>query len=119
MVCDRICKGEQTKVKTYDFDASIRAIAHPVRREILLWLKTPQLNFPEQEYGQELGVCVGQITGRCNLSKSTVSAHLNALKTADLVSLHRAGTVHFYRRNEEAIQSLGAYLKSLLTGDSC
>jgi ArsR family transcriptional regulator len=119
MVFDRQGIDEEKKVKRYDFDASIRAIAHPMRRQILLWLKSPQLYFPEQEYGQELGVCVGQITGRCSVSKSTVSAHLNALKAAGLVSLHRAGTVHFYKRNEDTIQCLGTHLKSLLTGDSC
>ncbi|HEY0290627.1 MAG TPA: helix-turn-helix domain-containing protein [Pseudomonas sp.] len=119
MVLDRLGIDDEEKVEKYDFDTSIRAIAHPLRRQILMWLKTPQLYFPEQEYGQELGVCAGQITGRCSLSKSTVSAHLNALKTAGLVSLHKAGTVHFYKRNEDAIQCLGAHLKSLLKGDPC
>ncbi|HEX8593903.1 MAG TPA: ArsR family transcriptional regulator [Pseudomonas sp.] len=113
MAFDRLAIDDEDTLQKCDLDASLRAIAHPLRRQILMWLKTPELYFPEQEYGQELGVCVGQITGRCKLSKSTVSAHLNALKTADLISLFKAGAVHFYKRKEDAIQCLGTHLKSL------
>ena len=104
---------DEAEVKEYDFDTSIRAIAHPLRRQILMWLKAPQLHFPDQQYGQELGVCVGQITQRCNLSKSTVSAHLNALRSGGLVELHKVGTVHFYRRNEDKIQRFCTAFKLL------
>jgi ArsR family transcriptional regulator len=97
-----------------DFDTSIRAIAHPLRRKILEWLKDPALHFPEQEYGQNLGVGVGQITLRCGLSQSTVSRHLTVLKEAALIDLHKSGQVHFFKRNEKLIQSLNSSLKKLL-----
>jgi ArsR family transcriptional regulator len=90
----------------YDFDIAMRAIAHPLRRKILGWLKDPLLSFPEQSYGQDLGVCVGQIVSRCDISQSTVSSHLALLKRAGLVELSKAGSVHFLRRNETAIQHL-------------
>ena len=101
----------------FDFDASIRAIAHPLRRKILEWLKDPALHFPEQEYGQNLGVCVGQLTLRCGLSQSTVSRHLTVLKEAALVDLHKAGHVHFFKRNEKLIQSFNTSLKKRLQGE--
>jgi ArsR family transcriptional regulator len=115
MVLERLAGDDEATL----FDASIRAIAHPLRRQILIWLKTPQLYFPEQKYGRELGVCVGQISMRCSLSKSTVSVHLNALRTAGLVELHKVGSVHFYKRNEDAIHSFGTDIKLLMQGDAC
>jgi ArsR family transcriptional regulator len=119
MAFDKGADDDELEMKEFDFDTSIRAIAHPLRRQILMWLKTPQQYFPDQQYGQELGVCVGQITRRCDLSKSTVSAHLNALRTAGLVDLHKVATVHFYQRNEETIQRFCIQLKVLLKGDLC
>jgi hypothetical protein len=35
------------------FDVTMRAIAHPVRRKILEWLKAPTLHFPPQPCGFE------------------------------------------------------------------
>jgi ArsR family transcriptional regulator len=93
-----------TSAAHHDFDIAMRAIAHPLRREILGWLKDPRLSFPKQAYGQDLGVCVGQIVSRCDISQSTVSSHLALLKRAGLVELIKAGSVHFLRRNETAIQ---------------
>ncbi len=43
------------------FDVSFLAISHPLRRQILEWLKDPLLYFPDQEYGHDLGVCAGQL----------------------------------------------------------
>jgi ArsR family transcriptional regulator len=93
-----------------DFNAAIRAIAHPIRRKILEWLKDPQLYFPDQEYGQELGVCIGQIVRRCEKSPSTVSSHLTLLKSAGLIELNKVGTVHFLRRNDAALEQFKATL---------
>lgn len=109
---------DEAQIEEFNFDASIRALAHPLRCQILIWLKAPQQYFPDQQYGQDLGVCVGQITLRCSLSKSTVSAHLNALRRGGLVDMHKVGTVHFYKRNELGIQCFASHLASLLNGDS-
>ncbi|TDV50254.1 ArsR family transcriptional regulator [Pseudomonas graminis] len=100
-----------------DFQVSIRAIAHPVRREILQWLKEPLRYFPDQEYGQHLGVCIGQIVLRCDLPQSTVSSHLALLKAAGLVEQRKSGTVHFLRRNEACIRSLAILVASQLQSE--
>lgn len=97
-----------------DLDSTIRALAHPLRRQILQWLKDPRVNFPNQRYGQDLGVCVGQVIGRCQQSPSSVSVHLALLKDAGLVTVKKAGTVQFLQRNEEAIQRFTADLGSRL-----
>ncbi|MGY4494473.1 ArsR/SmtB family transcription factor [Pseudomonas sp. TE3610] len=95
---------------TTRFDAVMRAYSHPMRRRILEWLKDPQANFPDQEYGHHMGVCMGQIVKRCRLSPSSVSNHLSLLRWVGLVQLHKSGQVHFFTRNEPVIESFKATL---------
>jgi ArsR family transcriptional regulator len=85
-----------------DLDEVIKALAHPVRREILQWLKAPEKHFADQAYPLEAGVCAGQFV-RCGLSQSTVSTHLAVLARAGLVTTRRIGQWVFYKRNEETI----------------
>lgn len=87
-----------------DIDEVIKALAHPVRRDILHWLKTPEEYFADQEHPLEIGVCAGKIDQRTGLSQSTVSAHLATLQRAGLVTSKKVGQWHFFKRNEGAIQ---------------
>lgn len=96
-----------------DLDDIIKALAHPLRREILRWLKEPARYFPDQQHSLELGVCAGQIDQRAGLSQSTVSAHLAALQRAGLVTSRKVGQWHFFRRNEAAIEAFLARLDQL------
>ncbi|MBT9302576.1 helix-turn-helix transcriptional regulator [Pseudomonas sp. TAE6080] len=89
-----------------DLDEIIKALAHPVRRDILNWLKDPKVQFPEQVHNHEYGICAGQIDQRCGLSQSTVSAHLATLQRAGLISSQKVGQWHFFRRNEDVIQDV-------------
>jgi DNA-binding transcriptional ArsR family regulator len=93
-----------------DLDEIIKALAHPMRRDILDWLKDPQQHFADQHHSLENGVCAGQIDQRCGLSQSTVSAHLATLQRAGLISSKKVGQWHFFRRNEETIS---AFLQQL------
>ncbi|MFV3328890.1 ArsR/SmtB family transcription factor [Pseudomonas sp. NY15372] len=88
-----------------DLDEIIKALSHPVRREILIWLKDPAAQFPDQYHSTEHGVCAGQIDQRCGLSQSTVSAHLATLQRAGLITSQKIGQWHFFKRNEETIQA--------------
>ncbi|MBF6624206.1 MAG: transcriptional regulator [Pseudomonadales bacterium 32-61-5] len=88
-----------------DFDDIIKALAHPLRRDILQWLKEPQRYFPQQYHSLENGVCAGQIDQRAGLSQSTVSAHLATLQKAGLISSQKVGQWHFFKRNEPAIRA--------------
>ncbi|MBS7689691.1 helix-turn-helix transcriptional regulator [Pseudomonas lalucatii] len=88
-----------------DIDEVIKALAHPVRRDILHWLKTPEAYFADQENPLELGVCAGNIDQRTGLAQSTVSAHLATLQRAGLVSSRKVGQWHFFQRNEANIQA--------------
>jgi ArsR family transcriptional regulator len=96
-----------------DIDAIHKALANPMRREILRWLKEPATCFPDQAaqpHAFSYGVCAGQIDDRCGLSQSTVSAHLSTLQRAGLVTTQRYGQWVFYKRNEEVIQAFLAEL---------
>jgi ArsR family transcriptional regulator len=89
---------------TPDIDAIHKALANPVRRQILAWLKEPESFFSEQVHPLALGVCAGLIDQRTGLSQSTVSAHLSTLQKAGLVTVQRVGLWNFFKRNEDVIQ---------------
>ncbi|MCO6386798.1 helix-turn-helix transcriptional regulator [Aliihoeflea sp. 40Bstr573] len=93
-------------------DLILKALSHPVRRDMLDWLKTPAKHFPDQEHPLEMGVCAGQFA-RCGLSQSSVSAHLAALSEAGLVTQRRVGQWIFYKRDEAAIAAFRASLDTL------
>jgi DNA-binding transcriptional ArsR family regulator len=86
-----------------DIDAIHKALANPVRRQILEWLKEPEKYFADQLHPLSLGVCAGMIDHRCGLSQSTVSGHLATLQKAGLVSVTRLGQWNMFRRNDEVI----------------
>lgn len=97
-----------------DVDAIHKALANPVRREILAWLREPQVYFADQELLLDHGVCAGRIDARCGLSQSTVSAHLAALQKASLVSSKRVGQWVFFKRNEAVIEAFLAHMNAQL-----
>ena len=94
-----------------DIDEIIKALAHPVRREMLGWLKNPQKSFPAQVHSFELGVCAGKIFEKANLSQSTISAHLATLQRAGLVTPRKVGQWIFYSRNEALIEKFLEQIK--------
>ena len=93
-----------------DIDDIIKALAHPVRRQILDWLQAPLATFPDLRPSIDGGVCAGQIDQRAGLSQSTVSAHLATLQRAGLITSQKHGQWHFFKRNEDVIQ---AFLQQL------
>lgn len=95
-----------------DIDAIHKALANPVRRQILAWLRTPADYFADQEYPLDLGVCAGLIDQRTGLSQSTVSAHLATLQRAGLVTSKRIGQWIFFKRNEEVIDAFLHHMNS-------
>ena len=96
-----------------DLDEIIKALAHPVRREILQWLKEPEKHFADQDHPLELGVCAGKFA-RCGLSQSSVSAHLATLQRAGLVTTRKIGQWNFFKRNEEVVQAFLQHLGNQL-----
>lgn len=95
-------------------DDLIKAVAHPVRRDILYWLKTPELYFADQDHPLSLGVCAGKIERKTGLSQSTVSAHLATLQRAGAITSQKVGQWHFFKRDEVLIQQFLAQISSQL-----
>lgn len=88
---------------TIDIDAIHKALANPVRRQILNWLKQPEAFFANQLHPLSFGVCASLIDERTGLSQSTVSAHLATLQKAGLVTVQRVGQWNFFKRNDDVI----------------
>ncbi len=99
-----------------DPDDILKALSHPVRRDILNWLKNPETHFPEQHHPLELGVCANQIERRCDVSQSTVSAHLATLQRAGLIDARKIGQWVLFQRNEPAIAAFMQHLQADLLG---
>jgi len=98
-----------------DIDAIHKALANPVRRQILAWLKEPDKYFGEQVHQSlQAGVCAGLIDRRCGLSQSTVSAHLSTLVKAGLITSHRIGQWNYFKRNEEVILAFVDHMNAAL-----
>lgn len=97
-----------------ELDEMIKALSHPVRRDILNWLKQPEVYFADQEHPLSIGVCAGKIDQKTGLSQSTVSAHLATLQRAGFISSKKVGQWSFFSRNEDVIQHFLARLTDQL-----
>jgi DNA-binding transcriptional ArsR family regulator len=93
-----------------DFDAMIRALAHPFRRKVLQWLADPAGHFPEPEWALLRGVSAGMIHAKSGLSQSTVSGHLSQLERAGLVNAKRVGQWVLFSRNEASLHDFAHWL---------
>ncbi|SEJ67313.1 ArsR/SmtB family transcription factor [Paraburkholderia diazotrophica] len=93
-----------------DFDAMVRALAHPFRRKVLQWLADPASHFLDAEDAPLRGVSAGMIRSKSGLSQSTVSVHLSQLERARLVNAKRVGQWIIFSRNETAIHAFAGWL---------
>src|SRR5216683_6473897 len=86
-----------------------KALANPVRLQVLQWLRDPEHHFPMEQAiadPNEVGVCVSHIQAKTGLAQSTVSAYMASLERAGLVRSTRVGKWTHYRRDEERIAQL-------------
>ncbi|SOE23032.1 regulatory protein, arsR family [Spirosomataceae bacterium TFI 002] len=77
-------------------DAIFKALNDPTRREILLMLKDKDLN-------------AGKIAAQFNMSKPSISHHLDLLKQAELVSFEKAGQFINYSLNAKKLEEIFAW----------
>ena len=94
----------------------LKAIASPVRLQVLEWLKEPVVNFPSQVDGDLVvdGVCSDFIADKLGFAASTTSRHLTVLTDANLLLATRKRGWTFYRRNEPAIEEFTTELPGTL-----
>lgn len=84
----------------------IKALSNESRIQILQWLKEPEQHFTPHEGidMRKIGVCVGQVTERLNMTQSTASQYLTILHRAGLIKSERIGKYTYYKRDEEKIR---------------
>ncbi|MEX3900269.1 helix-turn-helix transcriptional regulator [Paraburkholderia sp. JPY432] len=88
-----------------DMNLIHKALANPLRRDILGWLRAPAATFPDDYAGHGRGVPVHAIQARSGLAQSTVSMHVALLVDAGLLVPRRVGQWVFLSRNEEVIRA--------------
>lgn len=100
-----------------DIDLISKALANPLRRQILLWLKYPEQYFSElnpSADGGAVGICAGRIEKRGNVAQSTMSNHLAVLQSSNLVEVRKYGQWSYFSRNEILIEQYIHYLQETL-----
>ena len=77
-----------------------KALADPTRREILMMLRKGDRS-------------AGEIADNCNISKPSISNHLNVLKQADLVGAEKQGQNVIYSLRTSVFEDMMQLLSSL------
>ena len=81
-----------------------KAIADPVRREILSLLKDGRMS-------------AGEIAERFNISFAAISKHLSLLKDADLVRDERVGKFIYYELNTSVLEDVLCWIATIKGGE--
>lgn len=79
---------------------TLRALADPVRREILHILKNGRLS-------------AGEITEHFDITAAAISRHLSVLKEADLIRDERQGKYIFYELNASVLEEIMLWITEL------
>ena len=79
---------------------TLRALADPIRREILNLLKAGRLS-------------AGEITDHFDVTAASISRHLSVLKEADLIRDHRQGKFIYYELNASVLEEIMLWITDL------
>lgn len=79
---------------------TLRALADPIRREILNLLKAGKLS-------------AGEITEHFDVTAASISRHLSILKEADLIRDHRVGKFIYYELNASVLEEIMLWITDL------
>ena len=88
------------EVRTMSLQNTMKALADPVRREILNTLKKGRLS-------------AGEITEHFDITAAAVSRHLSVLKEAGLIFDNREGKFIFYELNTSVLEEVLLWLSEL------
>jgi len=79
---------------------TLRALADPIRREILNLLKSGRLS-------------AGEITDHFPVTAASISRHLSVLKEADLIRDKREGKFIYYELNASVLEEIMLWITEL------
>ena len=83
---------------------TLKALADPIRREILNLLKSGRMS-------------AGEITSHFSVTAASISRHLSVLKEADLVRDTREGQFIYYELNASVLEEIMLWLTDLKGDD--
>ncbi len=86
-------------------DSLFKALNDPTRRRILDLLRKRSLT-------------AGEIADACEVSKPTISHHLDLLKRAELIDEERAGQFRHYHLNTSVVEDVLVWLSGLMAKDA-
>ena len=86
------------------FQATMKALSDPTRREILTLLKAGRL-------------AAGEIGEHFDMTAAAVSRHLSVLKEADLIRDTREGKFIIYELNTSVLEEVLLWMQELKGGD--
>ena len=106
-------RNNDAALRRHELLQRLKAIASPVRLEILRCLAEPTVGFPPQVDGDPVsdGICADFIRERLAIAAATASRHLTLLTDAGLLIATRKKGWTFYRRDNRAIGRLARQLK--------
>lgn len=84
---------------------TLKALADPIRREILNLLKQGEKS-------------AGEITDHFDVTAASISRHLSVLKEADLIRDTRRGKFIFYELNASVLEEIMLWITALKGADS-
>lgn len=95
---------------------TLKALGNDKRLQILQWILEPTAHFPPQVDGDLVkdGVCIAFITQKIGLRQPTVTAHMQILADAGLVSAKQIKNWVFYKPNRPAIAEALAQIAGAL-----
>ena len=79
---------------------TLKALADPIRREILNMLKKGRMS-------------AGEISSKFDVTDASISRHLSVLKDADLIRDTREGKFIFYELNASVLEEIMLWLTDL------
>ncbi len=83
---------------------TLKALADPIRREILNLLKEGKMS-------------AGEITDHFSVTGASISRHLSVLREADLIRDHREGKFIFYELNTSVLEEIMLWITELKGGE--
>lgn len=99
--------GDDDGLSAAELLDALKALANPVRLQIMEWLRDPEGEFAEYEPIAdriEVGVCASHIQAKSGLAQSTISSYMATLERAGLVRSTRVGKWTHYKRDEARLR---------------
>ena len=86
--------------KNMGLQQTLKALADPIRREIMNMLKSGRMS-------------AGEITARFEVTGASISRHLSVLKYADLIRDSREGKYIYYELNASVLEEIMLWITDL------